>query len=135
MDTLTILEKLKKKRPDLKDDPLMMELEMGLSEEGGMDEVALRQAKPGAMSYLDEEAGAEGEMAAGEDMQADALMQELDAEEGMETEADALLGAEGDGEQTNSPASYLDEEEEDEEEMPVMKKKMKGSKGMSNFAR
>lgn len=117
MDTLTILEKLKKKRPDLKEDPLMMELEAGLAEPMEGEMMASRPAspmdKPEARSYLDEP---EAEMAEGEDMEADALMMEMDAEEGMETEADAL---------TADAGSYLDEEEDVSEEMPAPKRKLK----------
>ena len=118
MDALEIIKKLKKKRPELAEEPLLVELEMSaepMPEEGmevaGMEPMKMNDSKKDT-SYLE---GVGNESAEGE-MDADMLMADLDAEEGMDTPADALAPAEG---------SYLDdiEEEEDEEEMPVRKRR------------
>lgn len=68
MDALTILNKLKEKRPELAEDPLFGDLEMSLGEEddmGAEEPMDGEGAGSGEPSYLDEEAGPEGEMGAG----------------------------------------------------------------------
>lgn len=113
MDTLEIINKLKKKRPDLAKDPLFAELEMAQ-----MGEEELPSEGEEGLGYLDAVGSPQG------DAGADALMAELDAEEGMESEADAFAMDEAEG------TSYLDEEEgfedelEDEEEpAPVRRRR------------
>lgn len=119
MDTIAIMEKLKKKRPDLANDPLFAELEAAQMGEEDMG------AMPEDMSYLDEAPAEAG--GAPMDEGADALMAELDAAEGLDTEADALMD-----EEAPSDTSYLDNLDEEEEllegeEIPAPVKKKKPS--------
>ena len=113
MDTLTILNKLKKKRPELKSDPLFAELEeisLGAEPEEnaiGLDGSVGPVAPPrDELSYLDDAAPEEGEA------EADDAMAEMDAE----MDAEAPL---------EDDMAYLDEEGEEEPPVRAPAKKRK----------
>jgi hypothetical protein len=124
MDTLEIIKRLKKKRPELANDPLMSELEKANMPDENED--SLMAGMPGAApgSYLDEASQNDGlPMEGSDEEEASESPEEAAMEDDAGDESDnALSYLDGADEEADAP---IDEENVDENGMPLPKKKLK----------